>query len=202
MYTHTRKLWIIYLYFFISTISLSWYKTYFYACFKKTPQTYHVWFFNSLHRGDFLMYAGIRLDVGAPDVKTQPTGAKNKESFRLVDRGLHETASTISTVIEAFTKKQWSSLFPGPCMPFVENIDFQSVSLGPGLKKNVSSMRFGDASEIEQLWSTNWYQLRVLMMHHSHVTSTSTRLGFSRFEKEGPIHEKNHEIFFVCWMLI
>ena len=52
------------------------------------------------------MYAGIRLDVGAPDVKTQPTGAKNKESFRLVDRGLHETASTISTVIEAFTKKQ------------------------------------------------------------------------------------------------
>lgn len=35
-YAHTRKLWIIYLFFFISTISLSWYKTYFYACFK-TP---------------------------------------------------------------------------------------------------------------------------------------------------------------------
>lgn len=152
---------------------------------------------NSLRRGDFLMYAGIRLDVGAPDVFQRSFfGAKNGEWFRLVDRGRHETASTISTVVEAFTKKQWSSLFPGPCMPFVENIDFQSVSLGPGLKKNVSSMRFGDASEIKQLWSTNWYQVGVLMMHHSHVTSTSTRLGFFQvWKRRANSRKKPWDIF-------
>ena len=123
-------------------------------------------------------------------------GAKNRESFRLVDRGLHETASTISTVVEAFTKKQWSSLFPGPCMPFVENLDFQSVSLGPGLKKNVSSMRFSDASEMKQLWSTHWYQLRVLMMHHSHVPSTSTRLGFFQvWKRRANSRKKPWDIF-------
>ena len=194
-YTHTRKLWIIYLYFFISTISL-WYKTYFYACFK-TPQTYHVWFFNSLRRGDFLMYAGIRLDVGAPDVKTAATqGPKTGNHFGWWIGGFTKPASTITTVVEAFTKKQWSSLFPGPCMPFVENIDFQSVSLGPGLKKNVSSMRFGDASEIKQLWSTDWYQLGVLMMHHSHVTSTSTRLGFFQvWKRRANSRKKPWDIF-------
>lgn len=89
---------------------------------------------NSLRRGDFLMYAGIRLDVGAPDVQ--------KQGIISVGEWLHETASTISTVVEAFTKKTKNN----------EVRCFRvSVSLGPGLKKNVSSMRFGDASEIKQL---------------------------------------------------
>lgn len=83
---------------------------------------------NSLRGGDFLMYAGIRLDVGAPD-------AKNRESFRLVDRGLHETASTISTVVEAFTKKTMKFVVSGSLHAICWKHRFSVGEFGSGVEE-------------------------------------------------------------------